>query len=251
MEIVPTMKQDKYANKAIRFVEKPTHYELIFTDDFNMPSSGDGGMPANTLMTDIITDLKAADKSKELHIFVSSYGGYVHSLNMLIQQIVQFKHRVGINLGAACSCGFMLLAYCEELYTSPYATFMYHEMWGVSVGKVEEQRNKSQFDARWWELLVKDSYINEILTSEEIEQGKLTEVWLTGSELIARDQAMDYALYCTRKIPVQSADFYIVGEDVYRKEGNNYVKYSKDKPFKKNNNNTYKYGDLLNMLNED
>lgn len=244
------MPMDKYANKAIRFIDKNTHYELIFTDDFNMPSSGGDGMPANTLMTDIISDLKAADKSKELHIFVSSFGGYVNCLNMLIQQITQFKHRVGISLGTACSCGFMLLACCEEIYTTPYAMFMYHAMFTVSAGKVEEIKHKTAFENKWWDILVETSYVKDILTPEEIEKGKLTEVWLTGADLIAREQAADYSLYDRRVMPVPLDDFYMVGNDIYRREGSNYVKYSKDKPCKKNNGNSYKYGELLNMIND-
>jgi ATP-dependent protease ClpP protease subunit len=247
MEIVPPMKQDKYANKAIRFVEKPTHYELLFTDDFNMPSSGEGGTPANTLMTDIVADLKAADKTKELHIFVSSFGGYVNCLNMLLQQVNQFKHKVGINLGTACSCGFMLLACCEEIYTAPYAMFMYHAMWTVSVGKVEEIKHKTDFEHKWWDMLVETSYVKDILTPEEIEKGKLTEVWLTGAELIERGAANDYAVYNARIIPTEITGFYEVNGEIFRREGNKYVKYVKEKPMKKNNENSFTYSMLLDL----
>lgn len=249
-DLTAPMKTDKYANKAVRFMDRGTHYELLFTDDFNLPSSGgDGFTVANTLMTDIIADLKAADKSKEIHIFVSSFGGYVNCLNMLLQQIVQFKHRVGINLGTACSCGFMLLAYCEEIYTSEYSMFMYHEMWTVSVGKVEELRNKTIFEKNWWKMLVENSYVSDILTPEEIEQGKLTEVWITGKELIDRGQANDYNLYALRSIPMDAPGFYEVNGKIYRKKGNKYVQYSEDKPCKKNNQNSYTYAELLTILN--
>lgn len=250
MNDIPVMpKKDKYENKAIRFIDKGTHYELLFTDDFNLPSSGGDGMPMNTLMTDIISDLKAADKSKEIHIFVSSFGGYVNCLNMLLQQITQFKHRVGINLGTACSCGFMLLAYCEELYTSAYSMFMYHEMFTVSIGKVEELRNKNEFEKNWWSMLVDNSYIIEILTPEEIEQGKLTEVWITGKELIERGVANDYNEYNARMMPVELTGFYEVNGKIFRREGGKYVQYSKDKPCKKNNQNEHSYGHLLDLLN--
>ena len=65
------MLPDKYENKAIRFYDKGTHCELIFTDDFNLPSSGQmhDGIEANTLITDIVTDLRRANKDKEIHIF--------------------------------------------------------------------------------------------------------------------------------------------------------------------------------------
>lgn len=247
MDITPPMKRDKYENRAIRFIDKNTHYELLFTDDFNMPSSGGDGMPANTLMTDIIADLKAADKSKELHIFVSSFGGYVNCLNMLLQQITQFRHRVGVNLGTACSCGFMLLACCEEIYTTPYAMFMYHAMFTVSIGKVEEIKYKTDFEHKWWEMLIETSYVRDILTKEEIEKGKLTEVWLTGAELIERGAANDYRMYSKRAVPMEVAGFYEINGEIFRKEGNIFVKYVKEKPMKKNNENEYTYSMLLDL----
>lgn len=250
MNEMTTPKADKYANKAIRFVDKGAYYELIFTDDFNMPSSGGGTMPPDTLVTDIITDLRNANKDKELHIFVGSYGGYVSCLNMLLQQVKGFKYRVGVNLGTACSCGFMLLANCDELYTSPFSEFMYHCMWGVSVGKVTEIKNKNQFDAKWWKMLVENSFIKDILTPDELKLGETSEVWLSGQDLIDRGVAMDYEQYATRPIPTYIPNVFAINDDLYRKEGDYYVKYVKEKPFKKNQNNKFTYEDILMIHND-
>ena len=116
---------DKYKDRDIRFIDKDDHYELIFTDEFNTPTSGTyNNDKPETLITDVITDMRAADKTKELHIFVGSFGGLVVGLNMLLQQVFEFEFRVGINLGTACSCGFMLLASCNEIYTAEFSQWM-------------------------------------------------------------------------------------------------------------------------------
>lgn len=245
------MLPDKYENKAIRFYDKGTHCELIFTDDFNLPSSGQmhDGIEANTLITDIVTDLRRANKDKEIHIFVSSFGGYVIGLNMFLQELMQFKHRVGINIGTACSCGFMLLAYCEELYTSPFAEFMYHSMFSVNGGKVTEVKKRNEFDEKLWKLIVQNSYVNEMLTPDELKLAETSEVWLTGADLINRGVAADYTFYNYRNFPLYADnEFYVIGNEVYRQEGQSFVKYVKEKSTKKEPNE-YSYCYILNKLN--
>ena len=236
----PEIKNDdnRYNNKAIRFIDKQDHYELVFTDNFDVPTEGSLGGPAYTTITDVIMDLKEADKSKELHIFVGSYGGAVHSLNMLIQHITQFKYVVGINLGYACSCGFMLLAYCNEIYTTPYATFLYHDMSSLMFGKITELKNVTKWQEKWWSILVDGSHIDELLTPEEIKLGETSEVWLTGQDLLDRHVVNHYDLYIKRSIlkPVND-EFYIIGNEIYRKEGNVFQRYIKDKSSKRNNLN--------------
>ena len=223
-----TPSTEKYNNKLIRFLDKDDHYELIFTDDFSVPYSASTSSN-DSVMTDIVTDLRDADKSKELHIFVASYGGDVHCLNMILQYISQFKYTIGINLGYACSCGFMILAFCNEIYTTPYATFLYHQMSSLNFGKVTEFKNYTEFLHNWWNILLEKSYIKKILTPEELKLGETTEVWLTGQELIDRNIANDYNMYAKRSIPQPiNNEFFQAGDDIYRKEGNSYVRYVKD-----------------------
>lgn len=245
------MFDDKYQGKAIRFLDKDTHYELIFTDDFNIPSSGDW-CKENTNITDILLDMRNADHKKELHIFVGSFGGYVVCLNMFLQQVMEFDFRVGINLGMACSCGFILMAACNEVYTSEYSEWMYHAMSGIHYGKVEEVKNRNEFDRQWWNLLVEQTHAHRFLTEEEIKLGETSEVWLTGKELIKRGIVFPYELYKERKnIMAANNEFFIVGDSVFRRCGDVFKKYSEDKPCKKNNQNTYRYYDLMMMTNND
>lgn len=253
MTVPPSPKQntdDKYNNKAIRFIDKSDHYELIFNDFFDTPTDGVYGDRPYTIITDVILDMKEADKTKELHIFVGSYGGSVHCLNMLIQQITRFKYVVGINLGYACSCGFMLLAYCNEIYTTEYATFLYHSMSSLMYGKVSENKNSITFQEKWWNILLDNSNVKKILTQEELKLGETSEVWLTGKDLIERHIANDYNnCYTLRPIPKPiDGEFYQIGGDIYRKDGKNFQRYTKDTSSKKK---TLTYGQVIQELVKD
>lgn len=229
---------DKYNNKALRFLDKGDHYELIFNDCFETPTDGILGDRPYTVITDIILDMKDADKTKELHIFVGSYGGSVHCLNMLIQQITQFNHVVGINLGYACSCGFMVLMFCNEIYTTEYATFLYHDMSSLMYGKVSENKNTVLWQEKWWSIIKEKSNINNFLTPEELKLGETSEVWLTGKDLIDRGLVNPYEFYTVRVIPKSlDNEFYQINNEIYRKEKGRFVKYNKSNS--KNNSLTY------------
>ena len=148
---------------------------------------------------------------------------------MLLTQIMQFQHRVGINLGYACSCGFILLCSCNEIYTEPYAMFMYHVMSTISFGKVHEIKAINEFDLKWWKMLEEISHADRILTAEELKLSETTEVWLTGADLLKRGVVMPMDLYARRRaLQPNTTDFYIVGNEVYRREGNMFQRYVKD-----------------------
>lgn len=225
----PNSFDDKYKGQPVRFEDKGDHYELIFTDEFNTPTSGTmGDGKSYTLITDVVTDMRNADHDKELHVFIASYGGAVHALNMIFQQLFLFKHRVAINMGMADSCGWMLTFACQERYASPFSDYMYHEMSSLSFGKNAENRNRDSFHDRWWKELLDRTDTRDVLTEEELKLGETSEVWLTGAELIERGAVKDYAEYSKRRIPLKS-DCWMAGDSVYIKDGDEYVLYKKDK----------------------
>lgn len=225
----PEISADKYKNQPVRFEDKGDHYELIFTDEFNVPTSGTmmEGMKPYTLITDVVTDMRNANHDKELHIFVASFGGEVHALCMILQQVLEFKHRVAINMGMADSCGWMLTFACQERYGSPFSDYMYHEMSGGSWGKTVEMKHQNDFAERWWNELFERTDTKNVLTEEELKLGETSEVWLTGAELIARGAVKDYSEYPRRKIPSKS-ECWKIGDNVYLKDGDEYVLYRKD-----------------------
>lgn len=229
----------KYDGRAIRWIDKMDHYELIFTDNFVTPSSGGtlfmeqtaGNRSMQTLpplppltglgsalLTDILLDMRSGDKSKEVHVFVGSFGGEVAALNMILQQLLTYEYRVGINLGAACSCGWMLLFACQERYVSPFSQAMYHDMSSACFGKHSELQSSAEFMARWQKELLKSTDTVNVLTQKELDLGRTSEVWLTGRELIERGAAKDYTEYLNRRTPVPAHGAFLVGGTLYQQD---------------------------------
>ena len=181
----------KYDNATIRWIDKGSHYELIFTDDFIALSSTSHNAEkgfifsrsGNALLTDILMDMRDGDKSKEVHVFVGSFGGEVAALNMILQQLLAYEYRVGINLGTACSCGWMLLFACQERYVSTFSQAMYHDISSFHGGKHTELQRNAEFMGRWQKELLKITDTVNVLTEKELELGRTTEVWFTGRPL--------------------------------------------------------------------
>lgn len=215
----------KYDGKPIKFLDKKDHYELIFMDFFKTVSNEkmENGIP---IMADLLMDMKEADHSKEIHVFVGSYGGEVCALNMLLQQLLLFPHRVGISVGWACSCGWMLLFSCQERYLAPFSMNCFHSMSSLAYGKVEEMKNMNKFDEEWWKILLSNTDTS-FLTEEEKKLAETSEVYLTGEELISRGACKDYREYAMRSIPQQkTSGVYEVGRALYVKNSNGmYDKY--------------------------
>ena len=67
----------------IKFLNKDKHYELWFTTGFESISDTD----TKPIFTQLLYDLHHADKSKELHIFISSFGGSGDTLVAIMAQI--------------------------------------------------------------------------------------------------------------------------------------------------------------------
>ena len=171
---------NKYDNENIRFLDKGSHYELIFTDDFVAPGGNlshsvfPSSMPlhlgSSSVLTDIVMDMREGDKDKELHIFVGSFGGEVAALNMIMQQVLTYNYRVGINLGTACSCGWMLLFACHERYVSPFSQAMYHDISSIYGGKHTELQRNAEFMGRWQKELLKITDTAKVLTEKELAE---------------------------------------------------------------------------------
>ncbi len=213
---------------AIQFKDCDDHYELIFTDDFIVPSSGSFSSESKsyTLITNIVNEMRKANHEKELHVFIASFGGHAHALNMMLQQVLEFKYRVSINLGMADSAGWMLMFACQERYGSPFSEYMYHEMSGFECGKNKEIKHVNEFCIKWWDELLSKTDTRKVLTGEELKLGETTEVYFTGAELISRGAIKDYAEYTKRKIPSKTT-CWKVGDDLYMQEDGEYVKYVK------------------------
>ena len=184
-----------YAGKSIQFYKNDRNqYILIFADEFNELNK------ENSILIDLYKDLLMADKSCEIHIFIQSYGGSTNTMTSLIAEIRKFKYVVTVCTACAMSAGFMLWLCGKERYVEPTANLMFHGMahFGIIDQKVLETKEWIEHAKLTEDLMHVYLGIDKILTKEEIDKAKYTEVWYTGTELIARHIARSYLDYNTR-----------------------------------------------------
>ena len=220
----PTIKEKKFEDKGelIKFREVENHYELIFMDDFNYPSA-ENQNPKNVI-SEVVLKMREANHDKEIHVFVASFGGEVHALTMIFQELLRFKWRVAVNMGYADSCGWMLMFACQERYITEYGEMMYHDMSSFTGGKITELKNELECRKKWWASIQNCTDTKKVLTVEELKLGETSEVWLLGAELIKRGACMPYEMYFKRPEFKTSSDSIVEFNDKkYLKMSEEYV----------------------------
>ena len=200
--------QDKYRDKSIRFYDKGDHYDLLFNSEF------EGANQESPVYTDLLMDLKDADKSKEIHLWIHSCGGDCSTLMLIDQQLNEFEYIVTIGLGEIDSAGFMLWSKGHERYLSPLTLCMYHSLSTGNYGKASEMKEYSEFMTRYQSIF--EVSAKDILTEEELEKGRYTEIWFLGQELIERKKAIDYKNYSKRN-KLEPVEAYRINGDIYLK----------------------------------
>ena len=184
---------NKYDGKPIKFIDKKIFYELIFTSTFEY---ADEDKP---LYNDLLVDLKDADKSKELHIWINSLGGSIATLTLLQSLIEQFEYIVTIGTGEIDSAGFMLWCLGDERYVYKNTTCMYHSLSSGNFGKAQQLKEYGDYTIILQQTLQDIIISKDILTQEEIEKGRLTQIWILGKTLIERNKAIDFSQYKFRE----------------------------------------------------
>lgn len=198
--------KEKYDGKPIKFIERPDHYELIFSQDFKTEESD------LSIHADLINDIKEADKEKEIHVWINSNGGDTSVMMLIISLIRDFDHVVTIGLGAVCSAGFVLWSLGKERYLDENTTCVYHSITYFCGSRPTDVEDASSYLKKFQES--SDLFVSDVLTEEEMKIGKMRDVYLMGYELIERGAAIPYGHYKDREsfVPVVACRF---SEDIY------------------------------------
>ena len=194
--LFPFGQMDEYFNQPVLFKDCDTHYELIYTGEFENIGR------ESIEITKLMQDLKDGDKEKELHIFISSIGGSVENLSLLLQQVLQYQHRITICCGSALSAGFILWACGNERYVSPYSELMYHTIYSGYEGKGVELSSYGNHVERLTDSLMEAVGMKDIIPEKDLAKGKSTEVWYLGEDFIKSGKAKSYDEYVNRVPPV-------------------------------------------------
>lgn len=202
------LKFDKYREKTIKFYDKGTHYDLIFCGDFDQVNK------EYPVYSDLLYDLKQAQKQKQIHVWIHSCGGSVSTLVALTQQLEEFEYVVTIGLGQIDSAGFNLWCLGDERYLSPSTLCMYHAMSSGLCGKSDEIKDYGDVLKKYQSFF--EQNMNGILTEEQIGRGRYTQIWILGKDLIERGVAYNYTNYKKRQMPISLVS-YKVGDECYIK----------------------------------
>jgi ATP-dependent Clp protease protease subunit len=225
---------DDYFNQPVIFRDCDDHYELIYTGEFE-----DVGRDS-IAVTKLIQDLKDGNKDTELHILINSIGGSVDNLSFVLQQVLQYRHRVTVCCGSALSAGFILWACGNERYVSPYSELMYHTIYSGYEGKGTELASYGAHVERLTDELMDAVDMKSLISEEDMQKGKSTEVWYLGKDFIDSGKAKDYSEYAMRQIPV-SALITIAGDRFFAKSGEKYIELTVA------SDREYEYGEILEI----
>jgi ATP-dependent Clp protease protease subunit len=231
----PFNKDDNYFKEPVCFKDCDDHYELIYTGEFESIGRN------STEMTNLLRDLKDGNKDKELHILISSIGGDVENLILILQQVLQYNHRVTVCCGAALSAGFILWATGHEKYVSPYSELMYHTIYSGYAGKGVELTTYGTHIERLTSKLMEAVNMADLISEEDMQKGKSTEVCYTGEDFINTGKAKDYSEYVTREIPLGAMLILSGGRFFAKSLNNNYVELLVDETTE------YTYMDILQI----
>lgn len=229
---------DDYFNQPVIFRDCDDHYELIYTGEFE-----DVGRDS-IAVTKLIQDLKDGDKDMELHILINSIGGSVDNLSFVLQQVLQYRHRVTVCCGSALSAGFILWACGHERYTSPYSELMYHTIYSGYEGKGTELTSYGNHVERLTNELMDAVDMKSLISEEDMQKGKSTEVWYLGKDFIDSGKAKDYSEYAVREIPLSAVIMVVGGNRFFAKSGDKYLE------LVVNPDNEYSYSDILELGKE-
>jgi len=122
---------------------------------------------------------------KPIKIFIDSGGGDLDATFTIIDSIKMSKTPVWtINFGCAYSGGFFIFINGHKRFTTPLATFLYHEGSTGNVGDAGKFRNFAEFYERQLALL-KDIVLKQTNISEELyKEHQKDDWWLDANEAL-------------------------------------------------------------------
>lgn len=149
-----------------------------------LPSPEDLGEPFTHLYN-------LAEEFSNCIVYLNTPGGDGNSMIELFSVLRKFKNIVTVGLGEISSAGAMLWCIGNIRVISEYTSVMFHREsygWG---GKTDQHLDLANHTSKIYSKLCKDIF-DGILTDEEVEKTKYTEVYLSADDLIERGVAISW-----------------------------------------------------------
>lgn len=110
------------------------HYDEIIVNKFTEESARD--------FRKRVISKAVQDSSMPIIIYVDSYGGYIDSLNNMLETLEQIPNPiVTVCTGKAMSCGAVLLSAGDYRFCGRHSRVMVHQGSGGTVGPIESMQN--------------------------------------------------------------------------------------------------------------
>lgn len=184
----------------------------------------DGGMVRLTLHglfdsveenTKLVSEIHSyAEKYNIIEVWISSDGGMFTMLNEIIEALKQYQTIVTVCNSTASSAGAMVWGLGHLRVVSPFTQLLWHrESYGF-FGKTDQHEDQLEMNKKVFPILMKYC-VGGILTEEEIEKARYTEVHKTGQEMIEAGHAISYEDYKARMDQSTGGRFAEVGTVFY------------------------------------
>jgi ATP-dependent protease ClpP protease subunit len=141
---------------------------------------------------ELIALQQASENFDTAIVWINSPGGDVSLLVELMNILKNFNNLVTIGTGQIASAGAMLWCIGDVRVLMDYTDFMIHrESYYYGYAKTQEHLEHASHTNRLYTKMIVQLF-GGILTEEEIEKAKLTEVFFVPDELIERGVAISY-----------------------------------------------------------
>lgn len=170
-------------NRTIQIVQNEKHNRI----EMSILGGIDG--PEN-YTNELQTLSSLSDQFDTLYITINSPGGAVSTLLQMYTAIKKFSFVITHATGQACSAGFFVWCMGDIRVVSPLTELMFHrESYGM-YGKSANHEDFLKVTQRMGTELTLE-LTDGILTEQEMERGKSSEVYFLGKDLIDRGVAID------------------------------------------------------------
>ncbi|MDA3806853.1 MAG: ATP-dependent Clp protease proteolytic subunit [Thiomicrorhabdus sp.] len=174
-------------------------------------------------------------------VYIDSPGGTLNLLTELIEIFGKFNNVITIACGQIKSAGFLLWCIGDIRVTQPYVEIMAHrEAYGIS-GKTDTHMAYAEYSNKMGLLLV-GNVCGDVLTPEEFETIKHSEVYFMPQELIDRGVCISWKQYQEREtLMIETSTVFIIDEKMYMEMGGGNIIEIEDIQTKE----TYSYLDVV------
>lgn len=170
--------------------------------------------------------LDEATKSVSVaRVWVTSPGGSLDTMLEIATRLKRFRKLITVSVGGASSAGALIWSLGDVRAVHPSTSIMYHrESYGVPFAKTNQHEELAVHRNQVGTELLAD-WTKEILSPEEIEKAKFTEVWKTGRSMIDAGVAISVEEMERREA---GAHLSSLGEILYNEDTMEYVVVTND-----------------------